>query len=100
VFALSLLREMALMMEAATASETSMNLYQNKRRNNPKDIHQINVNFSTTELIHQKIVMEIDVCKISKNSLNQKHYCKQEESFRPFLINEYKCRKKISVCIL
>jgi hypothetical protein len=36
----SIIRATALMMEAARTSETSVNLYQTARRNNPEDSHQ------------------------------------------------------------
>jgi hypothetical protein len=39
VFAASIIRAIALIMEAASTSEESVNLYQTTLRNNPDDIH-------------------------------------------------------------
>jgi hypothetical protein len=39
VLAASIIRAIALMLEAANASETSVNFYQTTRRNNPEDSH-------------------------------------------------------------
>jgi hypothetical protein len=39
VLAASIIMAIALMMEAASTSETSVNFYQTTRRNNPEDSH-------------------------------------------------------------
>jgi hypothetical protein len=39
VLVASIIREITLMMEAASTSETSVNFYQNTRRCNPEDSH-------------------------------------------------------------
>jgi hypothetical protein len=44
VLAASIIRAViAVMMEAASASETSLNFYQNTRRNNPEDSHLVSL---------------------------------------------------------
>jgi hypothetical protein len=43
--AASIIRAIALMMEAANTSETSVNFYQATRRNNPEDSHLQRLNF-------------------------------------------------------